>query len=282
MDFTKVQGTGNDFILVETNKDDFNWTKLAITMCDRHFGIGGDGLLLVMPSKKADVRMRIFNADGSEAEACGNGLRCVVRYALEKKLIRTGDTSVETIAGVRPAKVVRVKNAVTIQVGMGKPAFKAEEIPVNLKSDKKTLDIKSMLSYPVTILNRELRLYFVSMGNPHAVYFTDKPVSEFPLSEIGPLIEHHAIFPKRTNFEVARVTSRSKLEERTWERGVGETLACGSGISAMAVVANLLGLTDNKVDVKASGGMLNVEWDGTGEVMLGGPADIVFTGIWPD
>ncbi len=282
MDFTKVQGTGNDFVLVETSRDAFNWAKLAIAVCDRHFGIGGDGLLLVMPSKKADVRMRIFNADGSEAEACGNGLRCVVRYVLEKNLIKPGEASVETIVGVRPVKVTRIKNSVTIQVGMGNPAFVAEKIPVSVKPDRKLLDIKSLLSYPITVSKRELRLYFVSMGNPHAVYFTDKPVSEFPLAEIGPLIEHHEIFPKRTNFEVARVISRGLLEERTWERGVGETLACGSGISAMAVAANLLGLTDSKVEVRASGGLLSVEWDGKGEVMLGGPAEIVFTGVWPE
>ena len=283
MRFTKVQGTGNDFILIEPDEKERDWANLAIAMCNRHFGVGGDGILLVLPSKKADIKMRMFNPDGSEAEACGNGLRCVVRYAIEKGVASKSDISVETIAGIRRAKVFRERGRpLQIQVTMGKPAFKAEEIPVTLKLDKKLLNIKSMLDYPVTVGGQKLRLNFVSMGNPHAVYFTDKPVEDFPLAQIGPMVENHRIFPQRANFEVARVLNRKEIEERTWERGAGETLACGSGISAVAVASKLLGYTDSKVNIRASGGNLNVEWDGKSEVMLGGPAETVFTGFYPD
>ncbi|MFH0847623.1 MAG: diaminopimelate epimerase [Chloroflexota bacterium] len=284
MDFTKIHGAGNDFILIEPDKRR-NWSKLAVAICDRHFGIGGDGLLLVMPSKRADVTMRIFNADGSEAEACGNGLRCVVKYAVENRLAnpKAKEILIETIVGIRRAEIKTRSGKLTgVRIGMGKPFFAAEKIPVSLKGNASLLDIKTMLSYSVKVANSELRLYFVSMGNPHAVYFTGKPVKDFSLAEVGSLIEHHAMFPKRTNFEVARVLNRTEIEERTWERGVGETLACGTGIAAVAVAARLLGYTDSQVAVKASGGTLNVGWDGMGEVMLGGPVEIVFSGKWQD
>ncbi len=252
MRFTKVQGTGNDFVLIEPDGKEKDWSKLAVAVCDRHFGIGGDGLLLVLPSTRADVKMRMFNPDGSEAEACGNGLRCVVRYAVEKQMAKGGDITVDTIAGVRRARVIKERGKTPqIQVTMGKPAFKADQIPVAIKSSRNLLNIKGMLSYPVTVCGRSLRLHFVSMGNPHAVFFSDTPVKEFPLDEIGPLIENHKLFPERVNFEVARVLNRWEIEERTWERGAGETLACGTGISAVAVVSKLLGYADSKVNMYA-------------------------------
>lgn len=286
MNFTKMQGAGNDFILIEAGNISRDWSKTAIAICDRHFGVGADGLVLVLSSNKADFRMREFNPDGSEAEACGNGLRCLAKYVRYKGLIRaeTQEISVETLAGVRKVKFVRAgSKTATIQVGMGKPKFKAEEIPVVIEPSKPNLlDIKTILTYPVTVDRQRLLLDFVSMGNPHAIYFWQQPVSDFPLERLGSKVEHHKIFPKRINFEVARVINRHEIEARVWERGVGETLACGSGACAIAVAAQLHGYIDKKVDIKLPGGTLNVQWDGAGEVFLSGPAEVVFNGEWPE
>ena len=286
MNFTKMHGAGNDFILVETNDTQRNWSKLAITMCDRHFGIGGDGLILVMPSDKADARMREFNPDGSEAEACGNGIRCLARFVFEKGLVgpEAEQISVETLAGIRKLKLLKKGNRlISIQAAMGKPAFGAQEIPVLLEQGgKKTVYIKLMLSYPVTVEGTDLLLNFVSMGNPHAVFFQKSPVADFPLTQLGPKVEHLSIFPRRTNFEIARVINRKQIEVRVWERGAGETLACGSGACAVAVAAQLYGYADKKVDIKLPGGTLQIEWDGAGEVLMSGPAETVFTGEWPE
>jgi diaminopimelate epimerase len=286
MEFTKIQGAGNDFILIEPKNTDQDWPSLAVAMCHRHFGVGGDGILLVLPSDTADIRMRIFNADGSEAEACGNGLRCVVRYAAKKKLIKetAENITIETMVGIRQARLSRKDGELTgIQVAMGKPRFLAVEIPVSIKATRgKPLDIIPLLSYPVSVLGRTMRLYFVNMGNPHAVFFIQEPVDKFPLTQIGPEVEHYSIFPNRVNFEVARVMSGEEIDARVWERGAGETLACGTGACAITVAAKLLGYIGDKVNIKLPGGTLDVEWDGEHEVMLGGPAEIVFTGVWPE
>ena len=286
MNFTKMQGAGNDFILVAADDAPRDWPQTGIAMCDRHFGIGADGLLLVMPSDTADFRMRIFNPDGSEAEACGNGLRCLVRYVLDRGLVdaEAQEILVETVSGTRKARLHKAEGKVVrIQVSMGEPKFRAKDIPVIIEPDEENLlDIKPILDYPVTIENRELLLDFVSMGNPHAVYFWQQPVSDFPLARLGPKIERHKLFPNRVNFEVARVIDRQQIEARVWERGAGETLACGSGACAIAVAAQRHGYIDNKVDIKLPEGILAVEWDGVGEVYLSGPAEVVFTGEWPE
>jgi diaminopimelate epimerase len=286
MNFTKMHGAGNDFILVETDDVLRNWPKLSIAMCDRHFGIGGDGLILVMPSDKADARMREFNPDGSEAEACGNGIRCLARFVFEKGLVgpRAEQISVETPAGIRKLKLLKKGNKLmSIQAAMGKPTFNAREIPVLLEqSSQKIVYIKSMLSYPVAVDGIALLLNFVSMSNPHAVFFQQSPVADFPLTQLGPKVEHLSIFPRRTNFEVARIINQKQIEVRVWERGVGETLGCGSGACAVTVAAQLLGYVDHKVEVILPGGILEVEWDRVEEVLLSGPAEIVFTGEWPD
>jgi diaminopimelate epimerase len=281
--FTKVQGAGNDFVLIEANSVERDWSKLARTMCDRHFGIGGDGLLLVLPSEKADCRMRVFNLDGSEADACGNGLRCVVRYVLEKGLVKPKSKAltVETMAGVRQVKLSLGKKP-TIQVFMGKPILAAHEIPVALGQGSNPLDIMSVIDHRLIIDGKKLLLNCVSMGNPHAIHFIDTPVADFPLSEIGPKVEKHRFFPKYVNFEVARLLSRKTIEARVWERGVGETLACGSGACAIVVMARLHDFTEGKVDIILPGGTLNVEWDGKSEVLLSGPAEMVFSGEWAD
>ena len=314
MNFTKLQAAGNDFILVETSDTNRNWSPVAVAVCDRHFGVGADGLLLLLPSAMADFGMRIFNPDGSEAEACGNGLRCLAKYVVNRGLADIGaqEVSVETIAGIRKIKLHKeaiyqgkfegaspLRNlhfplsfegegdkggeVVTIQVSMGIPKLGAKDIPVAIaEGDRGLVDIKPMLSYTVRVEDRKLLLNFASIGNPHAVYFSQDPVADFPLSRIGPKVERLSIFPNRINFEVARVVNRQRIEARVWERGVGETLACGSGACAIAVAAQLNGYIDNKVDIKLPGGILKVEWDGVGEIFLSGPAEIVFTGEWPD
>jgi diaminopimelate epimerase len=284
MNFTKVQGAGNDFVLVEASEVNPDWSQMATAMCDRHFGIGADGLLILLASKLADFQMRMFNPDGSEAEACGNGLRCLVKYVIEMGLTKSGtqQIAVETIAGIRKAKVYRAEGKPSkIQVSMGEPKFGARDIPVVIGSKEENLvDITSMLNHHVSIEGRELFLNFVSMGNPHAIYFWQHPVSDFPLSQLGPKIEHHKMFPNRVNVEVVKVISRRQIEARVWERGVGETLACGTGACAAAVAAQLLGYIDNKVDIKLPSSTLEVEWDRGEEVLLSGPAEIVFTGEW--
>ena len=286
MNFTKLQGAGNDFILVETSDTQRNWSPLAIAMCNRHLGVGADGLLVLLPSDVAQFKMRIFDADGSEAEACGNGIRCMAKYAFENGLIdnEADQMLVETVAGNRTIKLYKTEGRLTeVQASMGEPKFRANDIPAIIReSEGKIVDIKSMLGYPVTVDRTDLLLNLISMGNPHAVYFWQYPVSDFPLFELGSKVEHLAIFPNRVNFEVARVVSRQQIEARVWERGVGETLACGSGACAIAVAAQLYGYIDNKVNIKLPGGILGVEWDRVGEVFLSGPAEIVFTGEWSD
>lgn len=286
MNFTKLESVGNDFILVEAGGQQRDWAQIALAICQRHLGVGADGLLLLMPSTVADFGMQVINSDGSEAEACGNGLRCLVKYVIDKGLTGIGakEITVETIAGVRKARLIKEAGKVTkIQVGMGQPEFNASNIPVVVESGKGDLvDIKLIANYPLTVEGRELSLSFVSMGNPHAIYFWGHPLSDFPLSLLGPVVEKHKLFPNRVNFEVASVISRNEIEVRVWERGVGETLGCGSGACAVAVCAQLLGYTGSKVDIKLPGGILEVEWDRVGEVLLSGPAEIVFSGEWPD
>ncbi len=284
MKFTKMQGAGNDFVLVEAGNSQRDWSELAVDMCDRHFGVGADGLLILLPSDRADFRMRIFNADGSESSACGNGLRCMVKYFMDSQVgnKRAAEISVETMAGIRIARIRKTDGEVAeIQVEMGKPGIGQENAPVEPdREDDAALDIKARMSRSITVLGRRLDLFLVSMSNPHAILFTEEPVSEFPLSEIGPQVEYHPEFPGRTNYEVVNVRSRSMVEARVWERGVGETLACGSGACAISVAAQLLGYVDRRIDVALPGGVLNVEWDGAGEVLLSGPAETVFSGDW--
>jgi diaminopimelate epimerase len=289
MKFSKLQATGNDFILVDARTMVGEWSKLAQAMCDRHFGIGADGLILVQDSTSADLKMRTFNPDGSEAEVCGNGLRCFARYAIEKGVIGKipspagqGNRSltIETLSGIRKVKAYISGDKVNrVEVNMGLPQFQPEQIPVKVKVD---IPIASgpILNYPLVINGKNLTLALLSIGNPHAVSFLSRSIADFPLAEIGPKAERHPMFPKRTNFEVARVLSRGKIEARVWERGVGETLACGSGACAIAVAAQLLDYIESQVDIILKGGTLTISWDRVGEVLLTGPVEEVFTGEW--
>jgi len=281
-----MHGAANDFVVVDARNIERDWPKLAVAICDRHRGIGADGLLLLQNSDKADYRMRTFDTDGSEAETCGNGIRCLARYIIEKGLVNSDieAMAIETIAAINKIRVER-KGGKIIEfwANMGKPRFAAAEIPVDLTSGNgEVSDIKSMLAYKVVVDGTELTLNLVSMGNPHAVHFINKPVADFPLSSLGPLVENMSIFPNRVNFEVSRVLSKNNIEARVWERGVGETLACGSGACAIAVASKIHGYTDSEVDIKLPGGVLNAAWNGAGEVVLGGPAETVFEGKWPD
>jgi diaminopimelate epimerase len=289
MKFSKLQATGNDFILVDARTMEGEWSELARATCDHHFGIGADGLILVQDSTSADLKMRIFNSDGSEAEVSGNGLRCFAKYAIEKglsaKMSSRGEQdnrslTIETLSGVRKIKAYMFGNQVNrVEVNMGLPQFQPEQIPVGIEVD---IPISSgpILDYPLVIDSKELTLAILSMGNPHAVSFSSQPIADFPLTELGPKVEGHPMFPQRTNFEVARVLSRVKIEARVWERGVGETLACGSGACAIAVAAQLLDYVESQVDIILKGGTLTVYWDRVGEVLLTGPVEEVFTGEW--
>jgi diaminopimelate epimerase len=273
VNFTKLQATGNDFVLMDAAGLEDDWPRLARAMCHRSFGIGADGLLLLLKSAVADFRMRMFNPDGSEAEVCGNGLRCLARYVIDRGLADADrELTIETTAGIR-----RVKSCGGnwFQIDMGVPRFRPEEIPVSIE-----VDIIPILDYPINVGGKELLLNFVSLGNPHGVCFVEDSVADFPLSELGPLVEHHELFPQRLNFEVASVLSRREIRARVWERGAGETLSCGSGVCAVAVAAQLHGYVDSQVDVILPGGTLSVEWDGRGEVYLSGGAEMVFTGEW--
>ncbi len=278
MKFTKMHGTGNDFVVVDARGAELEWEKLAVTACDRHFGIGADGLVLVLPSDSADLRMRMYNPDGSESEQCGNGLRCFVKYALDRDIVPApeGSLSVETLAGVLPAQATVADGRVTsVRVSMGRPRFEPQQIPVAVEAEPPLKDI------PVELDAQTLSVTCLSMGNPHAVLLSQQPVEEFPLETVGPKVERHPLFPNRVNFEVAYVRARDRIDVRVWERGAGITLACGSGAAAVMVAARLHDLVDERAEMRLPGGVLTLDWDGEGAVFLTGPAVEVFEGEWP-
>lgn len=280
MDFAKLHGTGNDFVMVDARSLDRDWSALAQAVCDRHFGVGGDGLILAAPSERADIRMRIFNADGSEAEMSGNGMRCLVKFAADAGMVapRDGEFDVETGAGVLRVKASTdtAGKVTSVRQSMGPPRLDPREIPVAIDAPP------PITEFEIRAGDRTLAITPVSMGNPHAIVFQQEPVETYPLHSIGPLVEHHALFPKRTNFEVVRVLERGRAEMRVWERGVGETLSCGSGASAVMVASRLLGLADGTLDLRVPGGALQLAWDGEGDVILEGPVAEVFRGTWPE
>lgn len=281
--FTKMQGAGNDYVYIDARSVTADWPLLSKAMADRHFGVGSDGIILVLPSVNADLKMRMFNADGSEGEMCGNGIRCFAKYAIDQGICRNSDVGlrVETLAGVRTVIPRMFDNDVIgAQVAMGLPHFNPAGIPVKVDTMLGDQVRDAIVNYPINVGDHSLKLSFLSMGNPHAVAFIDSPVDQFPLHDIGPQIEHNPMFPNRINFEIVNIVQKGQLQARVWERGSGETLACGSGASAIAVVANLLGIADHAVDIRLPGGILNVTWDGVGEVYLEGDAVKVFDGEW--
>jgi diaminopimelate epimerase len=279
-DFWKMHGTGNDFVLAESEELDADWPALAQRVCDRHFGVGADGLIVAFPSAVADRQMRIFNPDGSEAEMCGNGVRCFVKYLLDRGAVsaRGGMMTVDTMAGMLEARATldAAGRVASVRVAMGPPHFQPADIGARVEQAGPIRDL------PLTAAGEPLALTLVSMGNPHAVHFLGGAPADFDLHRIGPAVEHDPLFAHRTNFEVVEVRDRAHLVMRVWERGAGETLACGTGACAAVVAARLHDRADQDVDVAVPGGTLRISWDGTGEVYLEGPAAFVFASRWED
>ena len=273
MKFTKMHGIGNDYVYVNCFKEKIeNPKELARFVSNRNFGIGSDGLILICPSDVADFRMDMYNADGSRAEMCGNGIRCVAKYVYDYGLTDKTDISVETLAGIKHLKLfIKDGKADKIRVNMGVPVLEPGKIPVKTK-------LNPAVEVPVEVLGKTYLATCVSMGNPHAVIFTDH-VRDLDLETIGPLFENHMIFPKRVNTEFIKVNDRKSVDMRVWERGAGETLACGTGACAAAVACVLTGQTDNDITVHLLGGDLEILWDREENmVYMTGPAATVFDG----
>ncbi|WP_042160121.1 diaminopimelate epimerase [Paenibacillus gorillae] len=274
MKFTKMHGLGNDFIVVAGEQQlPENAAQLAIELCNRFFGIGADGLVYILPSEIADFRMRIINSDGSEAEQCGNAIRCVAKYVYDNGLTNKEEITIETLgAGAQQVQLTVESGKVqTVRVDMGEPILNGLQVPT-------TVDAEQVVEHPVTIDGREFRFTAVSMGNPHAVIYVDDAVN-FDLAAWGPRLETHPLFPRKINVEFVTVKSRSHTDMRVWERGAGPTLACGTGACATVVSSVLNGLTDRTATVSLKGGDLLIEWnEDDNHVYMTGPAAEVFRG----
>lgn len=278
--FAKMHGTGNDFVLIDCIEqvcpaETKDLVALSERLCHRRFGIGADQILLLYPSSAADFRMRIFNADGSEVEMCGNGVRCLAKYIWDKNLSSKNVLEIETLGGiVKPAK-----SGDMVRVDMGVPIFEPKSIPVHLPHSSSAIVHPSggIVDYPLRIEDREFKITCVSMGNPHAIIVVDD-VSSFPVIYYGPMIENHPIFPRKSNVEFIQVLTGKEIKMRVWERGSGETMACGTGASAAAVAAKVKGLTASAVTVHLLGGDLFIEWAADNRVYMTGPAVKVFEG----
>ena len=274
MKFTKMHGLGNDYVYVNCFEEKIdNPPAVARFVSDRHFGIGSDGLIMINPSKVADFEMEMYNADGSRGEMCGNGIRCVAKYVYDYGLTDKTQISVETLGGIKYLDLTVEDGKVTlVKVDMGKPELKAELIPI-------VSDNEQVLDEPIEVDGKEYRMTGVSMGNPHTVIYVDD-VKNLDLEKIGPKFENHERFPKRINTEFVHCIDRNTVEMRVWERGSGETLACGTGACAVAVASILNNLTDTRVTVKLLGGDLQIEWDKEKDrVFMTGPAKVVFDGV---
>ena len=273
MEFTKMQGCGNDYVYVNgfENKID-NPNKLSEIVSDRHFGIGSDGLIVINPSEKADFKMSMYNADGSEGKMCGNGIRCVAKYVYDNKMTDKTTITVETLSGIKTLEL-NVKNdkVETVKVNMGTPILLPKDVPVVSDKDK-------VVDKPIVIDDKEYRITCVSMGNPHAITFIEN-TDDLKIETIGPKFENNPIFPDRVNTEFIQVLDRNTVKMRVWERGSGETFACGTGACATVVACVLNGLTDDKVTVKLLGGDLFIEYNREeNTVYMTGPAKVSFTG----
>lgn len=289
MKFTKMHGIGNDYIYVNCFEETVPHPQdTAKFVSDRHFGIGSDGLILIKPSKKADFEMAMYNADGSRGEMCGNAIRCVAKYVYDHHMIDRTDIRIETLAGIKYAQLVPFgekensdkeaplnKKVSMVRVNMGNPELNPEKIPVIYTQSK---DLSRIINCPIVVGGKEYRMTCVSMGNPHCVVFTDDADS-LDLEKIGPLFEHHPYFPNRVNTEFVKVIDHNTVKMRVWERGSGETLACGTGACAVTVSCILNELTQRTVTVKLRGGDLKIEWEkDTDLIYMTGPAECVFEG----
>lgn len=273
MEFTKMHGTGNDYVYVDCFKEYIaNPSELSVKISDRHFGVGSDGLILIKPSDKADFYMEMYNADGSQGKMCGNGIRCVGKYVYDNGLTDKTELSVDTLSGVKYLKLNVVDGMVdTVRVNMGAPELRPRYIPVNIDAD-------IVRDYPITIGDSTYRITCVSMGNPHCVTYVDD-VDNLKIEDIGPLFEKNPLFPEQVNTEFVRVIDMDTLQMRVWERGSGETLACGTGTCATVVATILNGLCNDTVTVKLLGGELRITWDRDNNIVyMEGPARTVFTG----
>jgi len=273
MKFTKMHGAGNDYVYVngfiETIDDP---ASLSIAVSDRHFGIGADGLVLILPSEKEDFRMRIFNADGSEAEMCGNASRCIAKYVFDHGMTNKTSITLETLSGQKRLDL-QVENGKvsTVRVDMGEPILLPKLIPAHIDEER-------IVNFPIALDGKKVNITALSMGNPHVIIFVDN-VNDIDLPKIGPKVEHHPLFPKRTNTEFLQIISPNQLKMRVWERGSGETLACGTGACAATVAAVLNGKAERKVTMELTGGTLFIEWSETdNHVYMTGPATTVFEG----
>jgi len=270
-----MHGLGNDFVLIDGFAERVeNDRQLAIQMCDRRTGVGADGLIVILPSDKADFRMHYINSDGSLAEMCGNGIRCFSKYLYEHGLTKETDFLVETLGGLNRQMLTVESGKVTqVSVDMGKPTFKRGEIPM-LGEDTEVID------EPISVNGKTYSITALSTTNPHAVLFVDD-VQSAPVCELGPQIERHQLFPKRTNVEFVQVVDRSNIRMRIWERGCGETLASGSGSSASAVASIVNGFTERNITVHVRLGQIRISWPEGGNITMTGPATEVFSGEWP-
>ena len=274
MKFTKMHGLGNDYVYVNCFEEKIdNPPAVARFVSDRHFGIGSDGLIMINPSKTADFEMEMYNADGSRGEMCGNGIRCVAKYVYDYGLTDKTQISVETLGGIKYLDLTIEDGKVSlVKVDMGKPKLEADLIPIISEREQ-------VIDEPIEVDGKEYHMTGVSMGNPHAVIYVDD-VKGLDLEKIGPKFENHERFPKRINTEFVHCIDRQTVEMRVWERGSGETLACGTGACAVAVSSILNNLTDSQVTVKLLGGDLQIEWDREKDrVFMTGPATVVFDGV---
>ncbi len=275
--FEKMQGAGNDYVLIDGRVEELDWGRLAVAICDRRFGVGSDGLLVISNSMEAPVRMAMYNPDGSEAEMCGNGIRCFAKYIAERGVVDgvSEKVDIETGIGVLTAVFTPSDTGIKeVRVSMGEPCFRPDQIPVITDKNDPILDLQ------ISVEGTDMELSCVSMGNPHSILFTDIPVNSFPLERIGPVVERHGDFPNRTNFDIVNILSAKHFNMRVWERGVGETMACGTGACAAQAVALVQGLASTNVTVSLPGGELKVQWNGNGPSYLEGPAEYVFKGEW--
>ena len=274
MRFTKMQGLGNDYVYVNCFQEKVeNPSEMAKRISDRHFGVGADGLILIGPSEQADFEMAMYNADGSRGEMCGNGIRCVAKYVYDKGLTNKTQLSIETAGGIKYLDLtVSDGKALLVKVDMGAPVLTAEKIPV-------TADTDEVVGQPLGVGGKEYTVTCVSMGNPHCVVILDEDVRKLDLEKTGPLFENHERFPNRINTEFINVLDERTIRMRVWERGSGETLACGTGACAAAVAAMLNGRTKDEVTVKLLGGDLQIRWDrAQNTVYMTGAAETVFEG----
>ncbi|MDE5786320.1 MAG: diaminopimelate epimerase [Duncaniella sp.] len=275
--FTKMHGIGNDYIYINCMEScPVDLPSLSREMSDRHKGIGGDGIILILPSDKADFKMRIFNADGSEAKMCGNGSRCVAKFIHDFNLSDANPIHLETLAGIKVLSLIMdpaTGEVDRVTVDMGLPVWEPKLVPVKFAGER-------MMMRPVSVGQTEVMVSAVSMGNPHGVVIVDRLDENTPVSTLGPVLETHDIWPDRANIEFVKVSSPDEISMRVWERGSGETMACGTGACASAVVCHEAGLTGRKVRVHLLGGDLDIEIAADGHVMMTGPASTVFTGIY--